>query len=137
MDRITQEAYHRQRIIKWAAKKGVTEASIRYRVSRKTIYKWQKRYDGSIDSLKDRSRRPHHSPRQQSEQELKLVGRYGKHLEAVEEAENQSGSAPRTGNPRLTGIRMGKHEAWLLENSGKSDSELFHYRRKARTGRIL
>lgn len=78
MDRITQEAYHRQRIIKWAAKKGVTEASIRYRVSRKTIYKWQKRYDGSIDSLKDRSRRPHHSPKQQSEQELKLVGRYAK-----------------------------------------------------------
>lgn len=78
MDRITQEAYQRQRILKWAEKKGATEAAIRYHVSRKTVYKWLKRYDGSIESLKDRSRRPHHSPRQQTPTELKMVKRYSR-----------------------------------------------------------
>ena len=78
MDRITQEAYHRQRVLKWAESHGVTQASIRYHVSRKTIYKWQKRYDGTLASLEDRSRQPHHSPREQSCTELKLVKRYAK-----------------------------------------------------------
>jgi len=41
MDRITQEAYQRQRILKWAEKKSVTAAAIRYKVSRKTVYKWK------------------------------------------------------------------------------------------------
>ncbi len=80
MDKITQEAYHRQRILKWAGKHGATEAANRYHVSRKTVYKWLKRYDGSINSLKDRSRRPHHMPRQQTQGEWKLVKRYaGQH----------------------------------------------------------
>ncbi len=37
MDRITQEACHRQRVLKWAEKHGVTEAAIRYKLSRKTM----------------------------------------------------------------------------------------------------
>lgn len=78
MDRITQEAYNRQRVIKWARTHGVTAASIRYHVSRKTIYKWLRRYDGSIESLKDHSRRPHHMPRKQSRAEEKLVERYAR-----------------------------------------------------------
>lgn len=78
MERITQEAYHRQRAIKWAEKHGVTSASIRYRTSRKTLYKWLKRYDGSIESLKDQSRAPHHVPRKQSEGEIRLVKRYAR-----------------------------------------------------------
>lgn len=76
MDRITQEAYHRQRVLKYAEKYGVTEASIRYKVSRKTIYKWKKRNDGSIESLKDRKRTPHRIARKQTAEELKLVKRY-------------------------------------------------------------
>ena len=31
MDRITQEAYYRQRVLKYAAKHGVTRAAERYR----------------------------------------------------------------------------------------------------------
>lgn len=36
----------------------------RYEISRKTGYKWLKRYEraGSIEALKDQTRRPHHSP---------------------------------------------------------------------------
>ncbi len=75
MDRITQEAYYRQRVLSYAQSHTITATADRYHMSRKTIYKWRKRYDGSIESLKDRSRRPHNSPRKQSEKELRLVER--------------------------------------------------------------
>lgn len=78
MERITQEAYFRQRVMKWAEKHGVTSAANRYKISRKTVHKWKKRYDGSIESLKDQSRRPHHMPRKQTEVEIQMVKRYAK-----------------------------------------------------------
>ena len=78
MDRITQEACHRRWVLKWAEKYGVTEASIRYKVSRKTIYKWKNRYDGSIESLKDQKRTPHRIARKQTAIEIKLVKRYAR-----------------------------------------------------------
>lgn len=71
--RITQEAYQRQRAIKWAEKHGVTSAALRYYISRKTVYKWIKRYDGTVESLVDQPRTTHHCPRKQTEQELQLV----------------------------------------------------------------
>ena len=78
MERIAQEAYHRQRAIQYAEKHGVTKASLRYHTSRKTIHKWINRYDGSIESLRDRSRAPHHVPRKQTEAEIRLVKRYAR-----------------------------------------------------------
>ena len=78
MDRITQEAYQRQRILKWAEKKSVTAAAIRYKVSRKTVYKWKKRHDGMLESLKDRSRAPHRIARKQTEEEQAQAMRYAK-----------------------------------------------------------
>ena len=76
MDQITQEAYFRQRVLKYAAEHGVTASANRYRLSRKTVHKWKKRYDGTLESLKDEPHTPHHFPRQQTEEELKLVKRY-------------------------------------------------------------
>lgn len=76
MNRITQEAYQRQRMLKYCETHSVTETAIRYKVSRKTVYKWLNRSDGTVESLEDESRRPHHSPRKQSVSELKLVKRY-------------------------------------------------------------
>ena len=78
MDRITQEAYYRQRVLKYAAKHGVTKAAERYRMSRKTVHKWKRRYDGTVESLKNRSRAPLHSPLKQSDWEIQLVQRYAK-----------------------------------------------------------
>lgn len=78
MDRITQEAYNRQRILAHAEKKGVTDAANRYGCSRKTVYKWKKRYDGTVESLKDQSRAPHHMPRKQTQEEQTQVLRYAK-----------------------------------------------------------
>lgn len=78
MDRITQEAQARQRMLKYLEKHGVIETAIRYHVSRKTVWKWRNRYDGTLESLKERSRRPKHSPHKQSEEEQRLVRRLHK-----------------------------------------------------------
>lgn len=58
MNTITQITTRRQAIIKYSEKKGVTAAARRYNVGRATIYRWLRRYDGILDSLKDRSHRP-------------------------------------------------------------------------------
>ena len=67
------EAHFRQRLIKCAESQGVAEAAIRYHISRKTVYKWLKRYDGTLASLEDKSHRPHHSPRAHTEEETVLI----------------------------------------------------------------
>ena len=70
MNTITQITTRRQAIIKYAEKKGVTSAARRYNVSRATIYRWMKRYDETLESLKDRSHRPHSHPNQHTEEEI-------------------------------------------------------------------
>ena len=78
MDKLSQDAHARQRMLVHCQTHGVTKASLRYRMSRKNIYKWLSRWDGTWQSLVERSRRPHHSPRGQSQGEESLVKRYGK-----------------------------------------------------------
>lgn len=75
MSILSQQKYQRQRMIKYAQKHSVTETAIRYHVSRKTVYKWLKRYDGTSGSLEDRSHRPINSPRKHTEKELKQIRR--------------------------------------------------------------
>lgn len=72
---LSQYKYFRQRIIKYLERHTVTEASIYFKVSRKTIYKWLKRYDGTLASLEDRSHRPHKSPKAHTERETKIIKR--------------------------------------------------------------
>ena len=77
MGRISQEAYHRQRMLKYLREHGnVTETAIRYKTSRKTVIKWRSRWDGTPASLEDRSRRPKHSPRKHSEAEIGSIRRH-------------------------------------------------------------
>ena len=79
MNRITQEAHARQRYLEYYLKHGnATEAAIRYKVSRKTLYKWLKRYDGTWQSLVERSRRPHSSPRAHTAEEIRQIRRLAK-----------------------------------------------------------
>ncbi len=75
MNTLTQTLYRRQAIVEFSLKHGVSSASVRYNVSRPTIYKWRERYDGHPGSLKDESRKPHHHPNQHTEDELKLIKR--------------------------------------------------------------
>ena len=73
MKTVTQTILYRQALIKYAEKYGVTKASIRYKTNRQYIYRWLKRYDGTVESLKDRSHRPHHHPNEHTTEELKLI----------------------------------------------------------------
>ena len=63
----------RQAVIEYSLKHGVTKAAIRYRLSRQYIYRWRKRYDGTLESLADRSHRPHSHPNQHTPEEIKLI----------------------------------------------------------------
>ena len=73
MTSITQDMRFRLSLIKYSEKYGVTKAAIKYRVNRQYVYRWKKRYDGDIESLRDRSRRPHSHPNQHTAEELKLI----------------------------------------------------------------
>ena len=75
MSIVSQEKYYRQRMIKYTKNHSVTETATRYKVSRKTVYKWLARYDGTVQSLEDMSHRPHHMPKSHTEQELKQIRR--------------------------------------------------------------
>ncbi len=70
---VTQKARFRQALIVYADKYGVTKAANRYDVNRQYIYRWKKRYDGTLQSLADKSHRPQHHPNQHTEVELKLI----------------------------------------------------------------
>ncbi len=73
MASITQDMRYRLSLIKYAEKHGVTKAAIKYKTNRQYIYRWKNRFDGTWDSLRDRSRRPHHHPNQHTPEELKLI----------------------------------------------------------------
>lgn len=73
MNTITQTMKFRQALIEYSLKNGVTKAAIRYKVNRQYVYRWRKRYDGTLQSLADKSHRPHHHPNQHTPEELKLI----------------------------------------------------------------
>ena len=73
MDKISQTARYRQSLISYAEKYGVTKAAIRYHTNRQYIYRWRKRYDGTLQSLTDRSHRPKSHPNQHTPEEVKLI----------------------------------------------------------------
>ena len=80
MKTIRQKAYFRQRVIREIEKGGqVTETAIKYRISRTSIYRWQARYDGTVESLYERSHRPHSHPKQHTSEEYQLIKRVWSH----------------------------------------------------------
>ena len=70
---ITQKMKYKQSVIKFSLKYGVKEAAKKFNEWPKTIYRWIERYDGSIKSLADKSRRPLSHPNQHTEAEIKLI----------------------------------------------------------------
>jgi len=69
----TQDMAHRQSLMKYVEKYGVSRASRKYNKSRSYIYFWKKRWDRSVESLACQFRRPHSHPNQHTEAELKLI----------------------------------------------------------------
>ena len=76
MNSITQDLMFKQSVVEYSLKYGVTRASIQYEQHRKTIYRWRERYDGTINSLRDKSRRPKSHPNQHTEKEIEMIKRY-------------------------------------------------------------
>ena len=70
---ITQDMHYRLSLINYAEKHGVSKAAIKYKTNRQYIYRWKRRFDGFLESLRDRSRRPHHHLNQHSPSEIKLI----------------------------------------------------------------
>lgn len=63
MNMITQEAKKRQSVVKLANRKGKSFASKMYGVSLTSVKRWCKRYDGTWQSLAERSHRPKSHPK--------------------------------------------------------------------------
>ena len=70
---ITQDMAYRQSLMKYAERYGVSRACRKYNKSRSYIYFWRQRWDGSVESLNCKSRKPHSHPNQHTEEELKLI----------------------------------------------------------------
>ena len=73
---ITQKLKYKESVVKFSNKYGVTKAAIKFSECRRTIYRWKARYDGSLESLKDKSRKPHYHPNQHTEKEIKMIKDY-------------------------------------------------------------
>ena len=71
MNSITQDILYKQSVVKYSLKYGVTKAAIKFKMHRKTIYRWREKYDGTARSLKNKARRPHSHPTQHTEEEIK------------------------------------------------------------------
>lgn len=73
MNKITQEARHRQAVVKLAIRKGKSFAAKIYGVSLSSVKRWSKRYDGTWQSLREGSHRPHSHPKQHTAAEEELI----------------------------------------------------------------
>ena len=76
MNSITQDILYKQSVVKYSFKHGVTKVAIKFKMHRKTIYRWREKYDGTVASLKNKSRRPHSHPNQHTEGEIKKIKDY-------------------------------------------------------------
>lgn len=71
---ITEEMRYRKKVVEYAIKhNNNAEAARRYHTSRQNVKRWRDRYDGSWDSLRNLSRRPHSHPNQHRTEELNLI----------------------------------------------------------------
>ena len=73
MNILTQEAKKKQAAVKFAIRKGKSEASRRYGVSLSSIKRWFARYDGTWQSLVERSHRPHSHPNRHTQKEERQI----------------------------------------------------------------
>ena len=73
MNTLTQIARFRQSVVTYSYNFSIKKAILHFNVSRASIYRWRKKYDGSVNSLNNLSRRPHSHPNQHTEDEIKLI----------------------------------------------------------------
>lgn len=78
---ITEEMKFRQTDVEYAIKyNNNAKAARRYKTSRQQVQRWRKKYNGTVQSLANQSRRPHKHPKQHTEKEIKLIqNKYQRH----------------------------------------------------------
>ena len=78
---ITEEMKFRQTVVEYAIKYNNNARAVRrYKTSRQQVQRWRKKYDGTVQSLANQSRRPHKHPKQHTEKEIKLIqNKYQRH----------------------------------------------------------
>ena len=80
MQSIRQIAQFRQRVVKQVQKTGnVSSVARLHRVTRQSVHRWIARWDGSLESLMDRSHRPKRHPSQQTQKEIDMVLKVQRH----------------------------------------------------------
>lgn len=84
MHSLQQKAAFRRRVVLDAQRRGnVSQTARMHKLTRQTVYRWIARYDGTAESLSDRSKRPHRHPAQHTPEEVGKVlkvQRHNKHL---------------------------------------------------------
>lgn len=71
---ITEEMKFRQRVVEYAIKKNNNaDAARRYGTSRQQVQRWRKKYDGTVQSLANKSRRPQSHPNEHKKAEINLI----------------------------------------------------------------
>ena len=73
---ITQRLKYKKSVVQFSFKYGVPNAEKQFGENRRTIYRWRKRYDGTLESLKDKSHKPKHHPNEHTEKEIKMIKNY-------------------------------------------------------------
>lgn len=74
MNSITEKYRVRQRAIEYAIKhNNNSKAALKYKTSRQQIKRWRDRYDGTVQSLLPKSRRPKSHPNQHTQTEIDLI----------------------------------------------------------------
>lgn len=73
MNILTQEAKKRQAVVKYSEKSGKSEASRKYGVSLSSVKRWNKLYDGTWQSLVEKSHRPHSNPNRHTPKEERQI----------------------------------------------------------------
>ena len=73
MNIITQEVKKKQAVVESAIRKGKSEASRRYGVRLSSVKRWCKRYNGTWQSLINKSRLPHSHPKRHTVREEKQI----------------------------------------------------------------
>ena len=103
MQQSQDKKYWRLLLVTYAMKHGIRAAARHFRAAPNTVRRWLRRWDGTAESLADRSRRPHHSPQKlsaEAEEEILAARRRVTGFPAKNE-----GTAGAAGFSRLSGIQ--------------------------------
>ncbi|WP_022797254.1 helix-turn-helix domain-containing protein, partial [Bavariicoccus seileri] len=71
---ITEEMRYRKKVVDYAVRHdNNAKAARKYHTNRMQVKRWRDNYDGTWDSLRNKSTKPHSHPNQHTEEELNIM----------------------------------------------------------------